>query len=100
MAMTNPTEEPQEMTKEQATTKLSLLPLLVPVTVEYGENDDGVPMLDFSYPTIPGPGDNVIQVSLAPTEQQLKDLVANLPIAPVDRLASLAIMLSPPQVPG
>ncbi len=85
------------MTNEQATTKLSLLPLLVPVTVAYSTNSEDEPVLEFSYSNVPGPGESAIQVGLAPSEQQLKDLVANLPLLPADRLASLAIMLAAPQ---
>lgn len=82
------------MTKEQAETKLALLPLLTTVDVSYGEPSD--PGLIFHYINIPGPGETTIQIDLAPSETQLGDLVNNLPIAPANRLAALAIMLVPP----
>lgn len=81
------------MTKEQALTKLAMLPTLTEVSVDYSEGDPG---LVFHYSNIPGPGETTIQIDLAPNEDQLTTLVNNLPIAPVNKLAALAIMLVPP----
>jgi hypothetical protein len=86
------------MTKEQAEEKLALLPLLTTVTVSYAE-DAGVPYLQYSYSSIPGPGTTNIGVDLVPTAAQLQDCVNNLPLAPENRLAALAIMLAPVVVP-
>ena len=96
MSDTNQASETFPMTKEQARTKLDLLPLLVPVAVDYGTDEAENPVIEFSFSSVPGPGDNYFSMPLAPTEQNVKDLVNNLPLAPIDRLASLAIMLAPP----
>lgn len=90
-------DQPHMMTREQARTKLDLLPLLISVSVEYSTNMDDDPVLEFSYHNIPGPGESVVQLPLSPSEVNLRDLVNNLPLAPADKLAALAIMLSPPQ---
>jgi hypothetical protein len=85
------------MNKAQMETKLSLLPLNSTVEVSYAvAGEDDHPVMELSYPLNPGPGWAVIQVDIEPTEQQLKDIVANLPLPPQDQLASLAIMLTPP----
>jgi hypothetical protein len=75
-------KEPPPMTREQARLKLE---------------DD--PVLQFTYQNIPGPGETNFQMGLSPSDENMKDLVNNLPLAAADKLASLAIMLSPPQAP-
>ncbi len=88
------------MTKEQAEVKLGLMPLNTNVTVSYEPDmESGAPMLTFAYPTVPGPGQSTIQIPLAPNSTNLANVVANLPLNAADRLASLAIMLSP-SLPG
>jgi hypothetical protein len=81
------------MTKEQAETKLSLLPLTAAVTVYYEMISDA-PYLAFEY-GLPGGGAGTISIPINPTETNLGNLVDNLPLANADRLAALAIMLSP-----
>jgi hypothetical protein len=84
------------MTKDQLERKLSLVPLLIPVSVSYEEDDDGNPVLRLSYNTIPGPGEASCSIGLAPNELQLQDVSNFLPLSsPVERLAALAILISP-----
>lgn len=84
------------MTKEQAEGKLALLgnALLTAVTVTYGD-DGGIPLLDFSYNSIPGPGTSSVGIDLNPSNAQLSNLVDNLPIQSGQQLAALAIFLTP-----
>lgn len=84
------------MTKTQIQTKLALLPLLVPVAVADGTNDDGDPVVEISYDSIPGPGQVFIQIAPSANESQMQDVVNNLPLLAANRLAALAIMLTPP----
>jgi hypothetical protein len=85
------------MTKEQAEVKLPMLPLIYPVEVSYGQGMSGEPVLQFSF-TRGGLGMSTLQVPLLPNEAQIQSIVFDgLPLAHADKLASLAIMLSPPQ---
>jgi hypothetical protein len=83
------------MTKEQMETKLSLLPLLIPCTASYSEAD-GMPQIQISFASIPGPGTAVASVDLDPSEAQLQELASFLPLLAADRLAALAILLAAP----
>lgn len=82
------------MTQVQMQQKLALLPLTAPVTVEGEIDEDGIPRLSMTYPLVPSGSSNVT-IHVNHTEQQLRDLVNNLPLAAADKLASLAIMLIP-----
>lgn len=75
--------------------KLALLPLLSNVSVEEVTDTDGNPRLEFTYPSVPGPGTSIIDIDIDHSQRQLRDLIANLPLASGDRLAALAIMLVP-----
>jgi hypothetical protein len=81
------------MTKEQADSKLALLPLTASVDTYYGFEDD-IPTLSFEYP-LSGGGWGTISIPMQPSETNLRDLAMNLPLATADRLASLAILLAP-----
>ena len=85
------------MTKEQAQTKLGLLPLTATVAVDNSTDEDNRPVIEFSYQS--GGATISIALDLVPTATQLNDLVNNLPLLPANKLASLAIMLTP-SLPG
>jgi hypothetical protein len=86
------------MTKQQMQGKLALLPLQSPVVVEEELDENMIPRLVLSYDVVPGPGTTVLSVYADTTPQQLRDMVANLPLNTADQLASLAILLVPVNV--
>jgi hypothetical protein len=83
------------MTKEQADAKLALLPLTAAVSTYYDFIDE-VPYLTFEY-ALSGGGAGSVSIPMSPSDTNLNDLVNNLPMLAADRLASLAIMLTPAQ---
>jgi hypothetical protein len=80
------------MTKEQADAKLAVLPLTSAVTTYYQTIEDE-PYLTYQYMS----GNSVATISLPmnPNLTNLQNLSANLPLQSSDRLAALAILVSP-----
>lgn len=84
------------MTKVQMQQKLALLPLLAVVDVGEELDEDGIPRMTLMYDVpSPGSGTTILSIYVNHTEIQMRDVVNNLPLAPQDKLASLAIMLLP-----
>ncbi len=83
------------MNKAQLVIKLAMLPLRKPMAAEYVNDGDGNPKISLSFDNPNGPGSSAIEVDISPTEAQLADVSRNLPLHAADRLASLAILLTP-----
>jgi len=85
------------MTKEQADAKMAILVgagALSTAPDTYYEFINDVPYLAFEYLLVNG-GVGTISIPIQHTTTNLQDLANNLPIPAEQRLASIAIMLSP-----